>query len=442
MAFFTAFSPLTLVFIAVILGLTLYFHGPVYSLRTVNTAPSILTSIGIFGTFLGIALGLMEFNVTDVEASVPQLIEGLKTAFWSSIAGLLGAMSIKMRHVLNHVRGLDGSTQVTGATMDDLATLLGDIRLLLSKSGLLNLNEHLAASDKRLEANLNNLASSVGNYQGKLAEATSQAIIGALETLLTDFNQQINLQYGDNFNQLNQAVGQMLEWQDNYKLELEKLLKEQEANGELLNKATEAYATMVQHTQAFNQVADTLGSVMQGLQDQSNSLGEYLNSLANLVNKAGGGLPKLENRVLALTDGLAEQLDKHHNQMNRLLTSNGQKLVASVENMNQLLGPQLSEQLAKQEEIALRSLNRGEQQLIRLDAALEKELTHSLETFGSQLAALSEKFVNDYTPLTDKLQQLINLAAKLETPAATKTKKTATPVANKTTPVADKTNKN
>jgi ABC-type transporter Mla subunit MlaD len=420
MAFFDMFSPLTLFFMGLIALMTIYFHGPVYSLRTVNAAPSILTSVGIFGTFLGIALGLMEFDAADVEASVPQLIEGLKTAFWSSIAGLFGAMTIKLRHVLNHVRGMDGSTQVTGATMDDLATLLGDIRLLLKNSGLTRIDEYMKNNDQRLQASLKKLGEGIGDYQQQMADANSKALVTALETLLKDFNQQIGAQYGENFQQLNEAVGQMLQWQENYKEELEALLNEQRANGQVLDKATEAYKTMVEHTQSFNVVADTLGEVMSGLQQQSESLGSYLDSLANLVNKAGGGLPKLEERIHTLTDGLAGQLDRQHQQMQKLMDNSAKRVASSVENMNDLLGPRLDDQLGRQQKLMERSLDRTEQQLVRMDAALEHELTHSLQTFGSQLAALSEKFVSDYTPLTDKLRELVHLSEKIQKTAERK----------------------
>jgi len=420
MAFFDMFSPLTLFFMGLITVMTIYFHGPVYSLRTVNAAPSILTSVGIFGTFFGIALGLMEFDAGDVEASVPQLIEGLKTAFWSSIAGLLGAMTIKLRHVLNHVRGMDGSTQVTGATMDDLATLLGDIRLLLKNSGLTRIDEYMKNNDQRLQASLKKLGEGIGDYQQQMADANSQALVSALETLLKDFNQQIGAQYGENFQQLNAAVGQMLQWQENYKEELEALLNEQRANGQVLDKATEAYKTMVEHTQSFNVVAETLGEVMSGLQQQSESLGSYLDSLANLVNKAGGGLPKLEERIHTLTDGLAGQLDRQHQQMQKLMDNSAKRVATSVEQMNDLLGPRLDDQLVRQQKLMERSLDRTEQQLVRMDAALEHELTHSLQTFGSQMAALSEKFVSDYTPLTDKLRELVQLSEKIQKTAERK----------------------
>jgi hypothetical protein len=48
-----------------------------------------------------------------------------------------------------------------------------------------------------------------------------------------------------------------------------------------------------------------------------------------------------------------------------------------------------------------------------LDAALQKELNQSLETLGRQLAALSQKFVDDYSPLTDKLRQIVQMTSRV-----------------------------
>lgn len=49
-------------------------------------------------------------------------------------------------------------------------------------------------------------------------------------------------------------------------------------------------------------------------------------------------------------------------------------------------------------------------QVSALDAALAEELTKSLESLGRQMAALSEKFVSDYSPLADKLRAIVNMA--------------------------------
>lgn len=49
---------------------------------------SMIVSTGVLGTFLGIVLGLWDFNTTDIAGSVPILLEGLKLAFLTSIIGM------------------------------------------------------------------------------------------------------------------------------------------------------------------------------------------------------------------------------------------------------------------------------------------------------------------------------------------------------------------
>jgi methyl-accepting chemotaxis protein len=47
-----------------------------------------IVSLGILGTFVGIAIGLYHFDVTNIKESMPQLLEGLKTAFVTSGMGI------------------------------------------------------------------------------------------------------------------------------------------------------------------------------------------------------------------------------------------------------------------------------------------------------------------------------------------------------------------
>ena len=60
-----------------------------------NTAASILTIIGVFGTFIGIFIGLQVFKIENIEASISDLLEGLKLAFLTSLAGILCAIVLK-----------------------------------------------------------------------------------------------------------------------------------------------------------------------------------------------------------------------------------------------------------------------------------------------------------------------------------------------------------
>jgi hypothetical protein len=98
----TAFSALphhTQFFLFFVALLTLYFHFK-YGEKTLTYGPTILTTTGIFATFFGIALGLADFDTTNIQASVPALLAGLKTAFWASVAGVGGALTIKFRELV------------------------------------------------------------------------------------------------------------------------------------------------------------------------------------------------------------------------------------------------------------------------------------------------------------------------------------------------------
>ena len=62
--------------------------------------PGHMTAIGILGTFLGIFFGLYNFNTSDLNASVPVLLEGMKLAFTTSIAGLASSTVLRVTHTI------------------------------------------------------------------------------------------------------------------------------------------------------------------------------------------------------------------------------------------------------------------------------------------------------------------------------------------------------
>lgn len=62
--------------------------------------PGHMTAIGILGTFIGIFFGLYNFNTSDLSASVPILLEGMKLAFTTSIAGLASSTVLRITHTI------------------------------------------------------------------------------------------------------------------------------------------------------------------------------------------------------------------------------------------------------------------------------------------------------------------------------------------------------
>jgi len=60
--------------------------------RWIENLPSFISSLGVLGTFAGITLGLINFNPDNLDESIPLLLSGLKTAFFTSLTGMIGSM--------------------------------------------------------------------------------------------------------------------------------------------------------------------------------------------------------------------------------------------------------------------------------------------------------------------------------------------------------------
>lgn len=60
--------------------------------RIIEYFPTFISTLGVLGTFWGITKGLMAFEATNLDQSIPGLLNGLKTAFFTSLAGMIGSM--------------------------------------------------------------------------------------------------------------------------------------------------------------------------------------------------------------------------------------------------------------------------------------------------------------------------------------------------------------
>ena len=95
-------TTITMVLVAVIIFVTAWAFLDIRSSRQneklqekrrwIEQIPSLVSTLGVLGTFLGITIGLMNFNPNVLDESIPLLLEGLKTAFFTSLAGMIGSL--------------------------------------------------------------------------------------------------------------------------------------------------------------------------------------------------------------------------------------------------------------------------------------------------------------------------------------------------------------
>jgi hypothetical protein len=203
--YFQVVSPETAAFIVIIAAFTVQFHVR-FSPSIIYSAPAVLTTLGILGTFVGIALGLSNFNVNDVQGSVPALIDGIKTAVWASAWGIFCALTIKIREIIFGASKKYADHSVQQVTIDDLGELLASIQQSLVGTSEVDLLTHLEKSQQKQKEHLEKINQTLQSFGNQIVGGHSEAMIQALKEIVQEFNTKISAQFGDNFKTLNNEV--------------------------------------------------------------------------------------------------------------------------------------------------------------------------------------------------------------------------------------------
>ena len=103
------------------------------NLRIVDAASGTLVGLGLLGTFLGLTLGIRDFdtaNVQNIQSSIQSLLDGMSTAFLTSLLGM--GLSIIYTLVEKRCRNLLLSSQTDLSDRLDREFYIDDQQLLLN----------------------------------------------------------------------------------------------------------------------------------------------------------------------------------------------------------------------------------------------------------------------------------------------------------------------
>ena len=125
--------------------------------------PSLAASIGIFGTFWGIFVGLSEFDSTNIQASVPPLLEGMKTAFCTSLAGMLGSIILKVFYHRMDDHKASKESPDKDASAEELLVAIKNQLELIQKSMSVDADGQLTGVFKKLQKDFEDLTTVSSN---------------------------------------------------------------------------------------------------------------------------------------------------------------------------------------------------------------------------------------------------------------------------------------
>jgi hypothetical protein len=385
--------------------LGLIFHAR-WTARSVMQGPALLTMLGIAGTFFGIAAGLHNFDANDIQHSIPGLIDGMRTAVWASLVGILFAISIKLRYALareQHVEDEGKSDAELIATQllalqksiagDDEATVISQMKLARS-----DMNDRLDA-----------LKRSQSEFMEKLAEMSSKTLVEALRDVIRDFNTNLTEQFGDNFKELNAAVHKLVEWQEQYRQSLDALIEVERESASHLEQAVSQHKEVLSTSESLITVANSFRDILQGADAYKATLKQNTELLASLVEQIRTDVPVLQEEITELVDTIADTVSRHEADISRLSTEISERFKQAADAVQNDLTAALTTANKEIADNVGKLVGSTKEQTEALQTALEETLNESLRTLGQQLASLSSKFAEDYGPITDRLRDIVGI---------------------------------
>lgn len=337
-------------------------------------SPTILTTLGIFFTFFGIALGLWNFDSKNIEASIPSLLASLRTAFWASVVGVGGAVIIKLKH-FNYMQNAPKELEVTpndmlkelqninnsvkGKDNSDLIRALENFTKSLGKDISTNIAEQVALFKDENKKQFDRLIEVQENALDQIREGATAELINALREVLQDFQVTITDHIADNFKDLAEAVNHLITWQKQYEVQIQKSTESMEI-------ATNRYVSLVEHAEIFHTTSEALNEQLSLFQEQLYALKSLLTDLNSLVTVTSKEIPEIEHKII----NISEQISNSSQKFNETIDSSISKT-------------------ASQTEI--------------LTAGIEKAISISIESLGKNAATLMEQMIKDHKLLNESL---------------------------------------
>ncbi len=294
------------------------------------------------------------------------------------------------------------------------------------------------------------------DFAEKMAAAFREGLIESLRDVIDNFNENLTSQFGENFKQLNEAVGKLVDWQNEYKEQTQTMIEQFKTTVSTIEQVRDSIAQIADRSHAITAAAERLEPILAAIQEQRQYMEGYLRDFADMSEKAKELLPTLDAKINELTenfsesvqqaieanqeslseqkqltqtviDGLGELDNAASNAIEKVGESSRQNIALMgahvedaarqqgelVSNLAGRLHSQMAETFTKTEQeitqLAQRSSQSIETRMKEIDEGLGEELTKVLGEFGRELASISNRFADDYGKLADKLKNVLKI---------------------------------
>lgn len=193
-------------------------HGP-GNAGLAELIPSLLTSLGILGTFMGLSRGLSSLNFTDstqLIQGIPDLLSGMRFAFGTSVAGISCSLVFNMINRISQgssYRAIDDF--VSSFTQLAMSRPLdNDVQMIIQNQDRNFMLQGI--NDKLVDRLADSVSRSIAMTMNPVAESMDRFIVGTTRNqiegvnhIVTRFLAEMDRSLGNQFSSLAQTMGML-----------------------------------------------------------------------------------------------------------------------------------------------------------------------------------------------------------------------------------------
>lgn len=356
--------------------------------RWIESLPSMISTLGVLGTFGGITLGLLFFDTNNLNVSIPLLLSGLKTAFFTSLAGMIGSLLLNRKVASLYDKNSGGVKDPTtffhvmaGYSQSQVNALEEQNKLMQKQSTALEeQNKLIAGMVESVNGKLDVLTQKFEDFSEMLKKSNTDALVEVMEKLTEEFQKQmgtlIERLVQKNFDQLTQSVDRLNLWQQENKNQVATLIQQFkdiesdfETSSTTLKKVSADTQLLVSEGGKLEQLISALNLVV--LENKT-----YLNvaqQLQDAANLTKDNMVKFDDSTSKLNEWVRKQRD---------FVEGVQLLIAKLEEISQLkdFGSDFWKETRSKMEESVGILKNGSQEI-------ENQLTNLDERFYQRLNA-------------------------------------------------------
>ncbi|MBY5946830.1 hypothetical protein [Photobacterium rosenbergii] len=383
----------------------------------VQNAPNLLTSMGILGTFAGIVVGLMEFDPSNIDGSIELLLAGLKTAFLTSLVGMLATIFFKILapfiQKAEAVQEGVGPEEIHAVMSQQLAlseelvqsirgneesSLASQVRLLRSdvSDGNKLIKQELSETNVHQQQMITSLTSmqsahsqfsdrlwlKMDEFGEMLSKSATEQVINALKEVIVDFNNSLTEQFGENFKRLDESVKKLVDWQENYRLQLEDMAQKYQLGVDAISATEKSVSHISERTVAIPETMEKLHSVMELGHGQVTELEHRLEAFKELRDKAVNAMPEIEKHLDETMSAISSSVTAASTHYESMLTES--KAMMESFNADHLKAAQSFNEAAEN------NINTMSSELKTALNNINDELTSAVENISEDLVGTAE----------------------------------------------------